>query len=503
MKRNTPNAIKKHFHNWLVRIICALPKFQKGPIEEIQAAYEMFSREAHKSWQARQPPHGGNIRLESIRILEVFDIDHNLMLTQGLRRLFPSCKRAAELADQREQIAGAISNGSWHKIGVLTKSSSMRWKLFGDRQIVDTLPPCVEAIDVSYQSILPSLSAVSFDLHMSDAATAKLRHAIDGIHDPGFVFNRWWPFHRQMGFSVEYGDMRMAQAYASAIDALRMDSARWISRYLRGMYFNKNNIREGRIPAAYTFKVFGCPTDPESQKEWYSKNRRWLDAYRATSMLPSFEIDNISIILPEDWKGPCDAPCRIVVRDIPNDNNRRSPRHILDGLLGYQAVEGYITSCKRIIEGARMPVYSSMAHFKAQIRRKALSRVFEVQHCRHLLGRTQMELNSDSGGLAFCMMTLGGVYGEKKYYNDKSLAQVALDEIKQTLRNILEHADYMEKALSETIYLQNIRAMLRLGRDMKYLAVAGLVFSALQIVVYRRELVEYFKTLLHYLESIL
>lgn len=499
MKRSFRDQIKQRFHNRLVKIICALPKFQSGPIEDIQQSYLTFSKAAHEAREKRRPPAGGQVKLTSIRLVEVFDIDHHEMLTNGLRDLFPACKKVQEMAAQQEQSAGELSNGSWHKIGVITNSSDLRWIFFGERQKVEALPKYVDAIEVSLQSIMPSLYAVSFDLHISDSVSSELHKALDAVYEPEFTFSKWWPLGRRAGYSINFADTRACCAYAEILDGLRLDAARWLSRYMSGFYFTKNSIRAGRVPATMEFKISGNPTDPEALKAWNGNNRSWLIASYASSINPPFESANISIMLPENWAGKCNAPNRVLVRDTTGDGKASlNPQRVLDGLTAYQAVNEYVASIRQIVEKARMPVYSSLAQFRMQVGRKALGRTFEIQHCLHLLNRVKLELIDGKDSMAFFLMSLGGFHGEKQFYGEKALSDILQERLSRTVDSVRKHAENMENALSETINLQNIHVMVRLGRAMKALAIVALGFSALQTAVYRHELMALAKSILDY-----
>lgn len=497
MKRSFRDQIKQRFHNRLVKIICALPKFQSGPIEDIQQSYLTFSKAAHEAREKRRPPAGGQIQLTNVRLVEVFDIDHHEMLTNGLRNLFPACKKVQEMAAQHEQSAGELSNGSWHKIGVITSSSDLRWIFFGERQKVEALPKYVEAIEVSLQSILPSLHVVSFDLHISESVSSKLCKALDAVYEPEFYFSRWWPLGRRVGYSINISDSCANRAYAEIIDELRLDAARWLSRYIRGIHFTKKYIRAGRVPATMAFRISGNPTDPEALKAWNENNRSWLNASYASSINPPFEAGNVTIMLPEHWAGKCDAPNRVLVRDMAGDSKTRpNLQRVLDGLTAYQAVNEYVALIRQIVEKARMPVYSSLAQFEMQVRHRALARTFEVQHCLHLLNRVKLELIDGKDSIAFFLMSLGRFHGEKQLYGDKKLSDILQERLSITVDIVRRHAENMENALSETINLQNIHVMVRLGRAMKALAIVGLVFSALQTAVYRHELMALVRSIL-------
>lgn len=497
MKRSFRDQIKQRFHNRLVKIICALPKFQSGPIEDIQQSYLTFSKAAHEAREKRRPPAGGQVKLTNIRLVEVFDIDHHEMLTSGLRDLFPACKKVQEMAAQQEQSAGTLSNGSWHNIGVITNSSDLRWIYHGERQKVESLPGNIDAIEVSLQCILPSLYAMSFDLHISDAVSLELQNALDGVYEPEFNFSKWWPLSRRVGYSVDFSDSRASRAHAAILDGLRLDAARWLSRYIKGLYFTKKSIREGRVPAAMVFAISGNPVESAALKEWEKINRSWLIASYTSSINPPFESANVSIMPPEAWAGKCAAPYRVVVRESEaGGEGGRNPGHVLEGLTAYIAVNEYVASIRQIIEKTRMPVYSSLAKFKLQIGKRALGRAFDVQHCLHLLERVKLELVAGVDSMAFLLMPMGDFKGAKQFYGDKSLPVILQEHLSQTLDDVRKHAENMEKALSETINLQNIRVMMRLGRAMKALAIVGLVFSALQTAVYRHELMALARSIL-------
>ena len=179
-----------------------------------------------------------------------------------------------------------------------------------------------------------------------------------------------------------------------------------------------------------------------------------------------------------------------------DSKTRPNLQRVLDGLTAYQAVNEYVASIRQIVEKARMPVYSSLAQFKMQVRRRALARAYEVQHCLHLLNRVKLELIDGKDSMAFFLMSLGRFHGEKQFYGEKALPDVLQEHLSITVDIVRKHAENMENALSETINLQNIHVMVRLGRAMKALAIVGLVFSALQTAVYRHELMALAKSIL-------
>ena len=99
MKTSMATRVKKSFHGWLLRKIYSLPRFQGGAIADFQQMHQRNIDAAKTFYERRKPPVGARVDLKSIRIVEVFDIDHFNDFMRGLHDLFIANDKIQKIID--------------------------------------------------------------------------------------------------------------------------------------------------------------------------------------------------------------------------------------------------------------------------------------------------------------------------------------------------------------------------------------------------------------------
>ncbi len=485
MKDSLPRRLKQKLHKRLLNLVYALPRFQDGVIAELQEWHDRDANWAHNFYEKRKPPEGARIDLKTVRLVEVFDLDHHADFTRGLRRLFPAQEKTQEQAAKYDENAGSLAHGAWQRLGVITDSSRRYWFSSGDLRRVKELPEHVEAISVSAHNLLPSLYAVSFDIRVADVVSDQLRKVLDRVYLPEVTFKNWWPFGSRTGFSMGSPDWPMQREYFKILDGLRLDTARWLSQFVGGFFFNKTNLKTGNIPAVLLFELYGNPLDPAAFKEWCKTHHGWLDSTHAFPRWSRpFEREDALFMWPEKPDGDFSVPYRILVREpTSKDEKKRFEIFALDSLTGFMAVNEYVSTIRETVERTRQPVYSSLARYKPQIGKRAIHRALEVKHCLHLLDRVRLELQDGRHVFTHCLSSLGEFKSEDKFYDGKDLPVVMMEHLLKSSDSVRRHVENMEKALTDTINLQNVHVMIRLSRIMGLLALVGLALSVLQTIV--------------------
>lgn len=472
MKRSPLRRLKIRIQRRIRDVVCASPRFQGGVIGELKEMLKMETEFAKESLEARKAPEAARIVLESIRLVEVFDIDRYGDFNWGLRRLFPTQEKIHEQVEAYERRAGSLTGGGCTRLGFIT--DARRPLLMDEQRCVEKLPQNVEAISVSAHDLLPSLRAISFDIKLSQDASAKLSHSIDRFYMPEIEFKTWWPLSKRAGYSVSSPDRPAQRAYFEVLNGIKAETARWLSRYIRGFFFKPDNLASGNIPSAAVFEIRGNPAKEDAFKEWTNTNRGWLEAMHVTPLYkPPFARDGLMFMWPE-WTDEGVTPYRLVLREsATKEEDEISKIFVLDSMTAYIAVHEYVGTIRQIIEGSRVSVFSSLAKFKSQLGEKAMKRALEITHCLTLLERVEREL----GEAQIFSYHLSSLSGFKSVKGGKDLPDVVVDRLRKSTASVRRHVEIMERALSNAISLQNVRATIWLTRVMAVAAFVGLVVS--------------------------
>ena len=192
-----------------------LPKFGGGWIREFQDLRQHQRETSEEDYKRSRPPEGTAIEHLSFRLVEVFHLEEFDKLRDGLIRLLPELASEVSVknfADEFERRADSMSGTSSQVLGYLVRDKKALFLGFSPFRQIRELPPEIRSIKVELFKILPAVFAVTFDVHLTDEATARLVSLQDRRYLPTTRFERLIPWRAWEG-----GRLSASMLYGSGL----------------------------------------------------------------------------------------------------------------------------------------------------------------------------------------------------------------------------------------------------------------------------------------------
>ncbi len=452
-------VVSKQYLDWAE----ALPRFQGGPIHELQLIRERQRQWSSRRFQNRIKPDDASIALKQIRIVFTFQFEDFNLVRRAVGKLFPNSETASEFVKDLKRKESSIHSSGWSSIGLIAKEKRF---YVGETQYVEELPEHVKVIHVSYHRIMPSLACLSFSFHIEEKFSESL--AIKQNHDylPPVVFKsinlfKRFPRGYSMGSSGE-GAREVVRGHALGLSNCFHFWLQRATKLSDATSFTKSVVEY--------YVVNGHPTSSDELAKWLKSNRGWLGDYGITvSDHDSYRSSNL-IYCSSSYHNK-DMPVYNLVSFEDADDEDRHVDFVLDGLSVNASLFSAIESIQDSLEKYRRLGFVQLAKFDARVLRDS-GGASRIKRLGVILNRISHEFNEGRHWIAH---SLEGLEDLKTSSFDK-------EQILRT--NIIENFDYrlgcliraykvLDIGLTGYLEVQNIYSMYRLQRWMLVLSIVA------------------------------
>lgn len=270
-----PEKINLIITGKLLDLAETLPKFQGGPISELQSERETQHNLSKETYERTRPPEGTELDFVGFRMIEIVHYEDFAQVKAGILRLFPDLNNSPRM-DSFEQsfqrFSESISWGGWMNLGMIYRdqkplSSTPSCKII-------ELPPEVDVIIVGLYKSLPSLLTISFDVRLSKDATMKLRKLQEEMY-LGEVritaFNIKYGF---LGLSLTSPDNAMQKRILKWQEGLRGDVEKCVRKFVSG-YFAVHNSGVTKLPTIEVYVLKGTTEKFTDFSSWAKAAWHW------------------------------------------------------------------------------------------------------------------------------------------------------------------------------------------------------------------------------------
>jgi hypothetical protein len=463
MARVSGNSIRevvsKKYLDWAE----ALPRFQSGPIHELQRIREDQRSISDRRNQNRSKPEDASITLNQIRIIITFQFEDFNLVRRAVGKLFPNSDKASEFVKNLKNKESSINSYSWGRIGFIAKEKR---NYLRETQYVDELPEHVKLIDVCYHRIMSSLAFLSFSFHIEERFSESL--AIKQNHDylPPVVFKSINPFKKfPRGYFIGSGGEGAREIVGNHVLGLFNNLNCWLQKATK--LTDATNLTKSVVEY---YAVNGNPNSSDELGKWLDSNRGWLgdyrisvsehDSYRSNNLIycsSSYPNNNISVYNLVLFEGCADNAIHIDTR--------------LRALSVNASLFSSMDSIQDSLEKYRRIGFLQLSKSNARVLKDAGS-ASRIKRLGIIINRISHEFNESRYRIAHLLDGLGDL--ETSSYSREQILR----------NNIIENFDYRLGCLSKayqvvdigiTGYLevQNIYVMHRLQTWMLILSIVA------------------------------
>jgi hypothetical protein len=274
--------------------------------------------ESQDTFLKTRPPEGVAVEYIYFRLFDIFQIEDVDNLINGLRKLFPNFNDPFFRGDYYEkfiQDATGITHGGWLNIGYICRDR--RGRFFGDRlRELKNLPPYVNYIHLELHKVLPSVFAITYDVHLDESATRKLIELQGSSYRPEILFRKLIPYREDGGgYSINSAAHVMRREIVNWLSSLQSQVEKCIKQFLVGDFLKDKTQKNGRLPSIEVYSIKGIPKTRPALQNWIQKSSRWLESLGFHLLHINSFTDGKLIFIPK-WRQD-------------EDNNRSSYRIIV------------------------------------------------------------------------------------------------------------------------------------------------------------------------------
>ncbi|MCA1576978.1 MAG: hypothetical protein LC794_06395 [Acidobacteria bacterium] len=464
----------------------------------------MAERQQSKSQDAykrSRSPEGLVLTYPAFRLFEVFHLENFEQLYKGLIKLLPT------LIDHRQSFSSdfhnqsqTLSGTSWQRLGYLVRDEVPLLVRFDVHSRISNLPTEVWLIEVELHRLLPSIYAVTFDVHLKTSATEHLTALHNRRYLPALRFRGLLPFKRLggtlhiSGHSWSNPEDEMSSKLLEWSESLRDGVERCCIRpFLNGYFTKQATVKHARLPAVEAYILSGAPEDREVFVKWAEDARFWLDPLGFSRPYDTYSNDVFSFSWSNKQPGVGTWPHRLVVmrqallksvdlEDYGNDEDAalmNNMKDTLNGLTGAIVLSEYLQSIQKKIEKIRTAALGSMnssGGLKAYLDKSS-----DIQRESHLLDRLSLEVTQEKP-LLETMSESESLFSN--YSGDKSqtLQEAFLESLDARIAFLKTQLSYVNDAFSEFLALRNMKVNYKLQQYVFWLTLIA-TFAAIMSVV--------------------
>ncbi|MEA3374788.1 MAG: hypothetical protein U9R72_01085, partial [Chloroflexota bacterium] len=375
-----PDRLRVLVSKKLLDLAEALPRFRKGALARLQLTREHQRKSAQRTYERTRPPEGTELKLLYFRLIEVFHIEHRNRLRKRMLRAFPELQKRPRSGgqnfldwfDNRSGRLGSIS--SWRLGHIVHKDR--RLHLDRARWERGNLPVEIDFIVVWLHAILPSLFALSFDVHLNDSVTRQLNSLQDRHYLPEARIHGLAPLGiLYLGFSQIPPARVMRRELLAWLDRLRAKSEESLRPLTDGFFAGLSSGQVAKLPAIETYVLAGAPDRIEPLGSWIRNHIHWWDSLGFRHFEREIYTDGKVMFIPSSSREsePQVANRLVVLREPYRRSMELSESGYedqqvaywtrlatLDALLPFIAVEEVLASSQGSIEQLRFRLFRSL-----------------------------------------------------------------------------------------------------------------------------------------------
>ena len=451
----------------------ALPRFQGGPIAELQVIREHQQKDAERDYQEALVPEGYGIELKRITLSFFYEFEEQVSVNRLLKRQLDSSPFSSGHFEDIEKSASRLEAARWSNLGGIYRKGAGYLPLGIS---VESMPECVELLHLSHLQIMSSISCLEVTIRLSDKAAAKFDRIAKKRYLPEVLLNEVVRgFFGRMGFGRSSSGKNVAEEkVALYIQDISNDVEAWLLNFFK---FKSGQIRLASVCPIYLLER------PESCRqtellEFAKENWKWLAKYG----FQPHGIDtyaNARTLYSPARNGPHIESLNaiFVVNEDEEDHFHLHLEMLTRGFATASAVYAFLRETRENVEALRYkilmrlrrrkPVLASFSRTTLALRR-TLSR---VRHVSSEFKRNKWWFQHSLEG-----------FGELEIrYRDESTTyeKNSVRSVEAELANLSEAAELVDRSISEQLEIENIAAMFGLQRRIFWLtlvaAFAGIV----------------------------
>ena len=256
--------------------------FLKGAgVNTLRHIKEQQDKDSQKAFLRTRPPEGTTIEYVYFRLFELFQIEDVDSLLRGLRKLFPNFNDSFFHGDDYGkfiQNATGITGGEWLNIGHICRER--RGRFWGDQfRELKKLPSYVDYIHVELHKVLPSVFAITYDVHLEESATQKLIELQKSRYTPEIQFRKIIPYGRLGGgYSTNRAEYVMRRQIEKWKTDLISQVEKCLEQFLIGDFLHDKSRKAQHLPAIEVYSFKGIPTTKTALRKWIQHSGAWLES---------------------------------------------------------------------------------------------------------------------------------------------------------------------------------------------------------------------------------
>jgi len=463
MVRSLGNLVREVMSRKYLDWAEALPRFQSGPIHELQSIRERQRHWSDQRFQNRIKPGDTSITLNQFRIIITFQFEDFNLVRRAVGKLFPKSEKASDFIKDLKKKESSIHSYGWSSIGLIAKE---KLAYAPETQYVDELPEHVKFIDVSYHRIMPSLACLSFSFHIEERFSESL--AIKQNHDylPPVIFKSINLFKRfPRGYSMGSGGEGAREIVGNHVLGLLNSLDCWLQRatkFTDAASFTKSVVEY--------YVVNGCPTSSDELGKWLTSNRGWLGDYGiSVSEHHSYRSSNL-IYCPSSYPNN-DIPVYSLVLFEGVDDEAKYTDFKLGALSVNASLFSTMDSIQDSLEKYRRLGFVQLAKSDARILKDAGS-ASRIKRLGVILNRISHEFSEGRHLIAHELDDLGGLK-TSSFGEEEILRNYIIKSFDYRLGCLIKAYQVVDIGLTGYLEVQNIYVMYRLQAWMLVLSIVA------------------------------
>lgn len=467
------DTLKATLDNKLLDWAEMLPKFDRGPIADLQ-----MIRRHQRDWSRRfhgvgRLPDGMKFRYASCVLMEFFPIEESPALEAAVSHLFPSQWPSPHPAEKERTLSPSLQTRGSRNLGLMVRES----RSFAATPIFIArhLPPTVRYIAVELHSVLPSASIVCFEAHLTEEATTRIQRLLDTDFLSRVRFRKWVPLGSyRTSRSEELADSVKHEAVLSEFAQLRIEIEEVVCRHFKGFFTKQPKAERPRLPAIELLSLEGLPPADPDGPVWPAEIRGWAEALNIDGVVLGIEgyRSGDDLIIPggKSIRGSFDVAHRVLILSRSpaawSDQDVRSVglyRGLVPSVASLVAVLEFLSRVRDAVEKLRRRVYGRLAGASLLLAfRRDLKLYEEVQRLSLLLNRLMLETDGTEWYLKHIADELRSFTAFREDLRGKTLGEALLEALRRQSDALSKHVEFVSGSFLAHIQTRNVDLTYRL-----------------------------------------
>jgi hypothetical protein len=504
MKLPIPDRVRTKLAEKYLDLAERYPNFNWGPARSLRIIREFQRKNAEDTYLRCKAQEGVALDFLYFRLIEIVHLEDFGSLHRSLLQLLPQLSDSPSYQDFSAEFnrrASSLRGSSWQKIGYLFRKKKSFLVGFDAYREMPNLPVEVDFVEVGLHKVLPSIYAVSFDVHLTAAATEHLTQLQDSRYMPIVRFDGIIPLMKLgraihlSGHSESPSETEMSRALLTWLEQLRGGVERCISPFIRGHFMKQSGADLARLPTVEVYTLAGVPEDEEAFNKWLQTARFWLDPLGIEDRFDSYGNNDLLFSWSRKDRMVGRWPHRLVVMKDSYSKSLRTEgyggderaaivygtRYLMDDLTPPIALYEHLRTMERRVEQVRalaVGIMGSSRRLNTFIKRSR-----DIQREAHLLDRLSMEFKQEGRLFEHRIKSLAAL--QSKYPGEKKtdLKDDIFKSLEWTMNFLQGQLSYVRASFSEFLALRNMTANYRLQWYVLILSIIATVASIISVIV--------------------